>query len=131
MTQSVPWLYSSVAISGASLFALSNLYISRKLPKITSLQRFLLSFFDLGAYFCLVALVVWGLLFPILRPITDPNFQLYLLGQKSLAMEFVHGVGPLLDRDRFPHCASAANCSFQHNHDCIPFKAAIRKHNSG
>jgi len=90
--QSVAWLYSSIAISGGSLFVLANLYYSRKLERITSLQRLLLAFFDLGTYFSIVALAVWGLLFPILRPITDPNFQLYLLGQKSLAMGLYTGL---------------------------------------
>ena len=92
ISQSVPWLYSSIAISGASLFALSYLYSSRKLERVTAFQRILLAFFDLGTYFCIVVLVVWGLVFPILRPITDPNFQLYLLDQKSLAMGLYTGL---------------------------------------
>jgi hypothetical protein len=90
--QSVPWLYSSIIISGASIFVLSNLYYSRKLERISSLQRLLLAFFDLAAFFSIVALAVWGLVFPILRPITNPNFQLYLLGQKSLAMGLYTGL---------------------------------------
>jgi len=92
ITQSVPWLYSSVAISGASIFALSILYYSGKLQRITPLQRILLAFFNLGTYFCFVALAVWGLVFPILRPITDPNFQLYLLNQRGLAMGLYTGL---------------------------------------
>jgi len=88
----VPWLYSSMAISGASIFALSILFYSGKLSRITPLQRILLAFFDLGTYFCFVALAVWGLIFPILRPITDPNFQLYLLNQRGLAMGLYTGL---------------------------------------
>ena len=81
-----------MAISGASLFALSSLYYARRLNGTAVLQRTLLSIFDLGTYFCIVVLVVGGLIFPILRPITDPGFQLYLLGQKSLAMGLYTGL---------------------------------------
>ncbi len=85
-SQSVPWLYSSALVSGVSLFALSNLYYSRRQKGISPPQRLLLAIFDVGAFYSLVALVLWGLLLPMLRPLPLPDFQLYLLDQKSLVV---------------------------------------------
>jgi len=55
-------------------------------------QRILLSFFDLGTFFCAAVVVLWGLIFPILRPIVTPDFPLYLLGQKSLVIGLYTGL---------------------------------------
>jgi hypothetical protein len=90
--ESIPWLYSSAIISGASLFVLSFVYHSRKYHGLSSSQRFLLALFDLATYFCAVTLVLWGLILPILRPIDSPGFQLYLLDQQTLAISIYAGL---------------------------------------
>lgn len=92
INQSEPWLYSSVIVSGAGLFTLSVLINSRRHKEISSSQRALLAFFDTGTYFCVLVLVLWGLVFPILRPIPSPDFQLFLLGQNSLELSLYTGL---------------------------------------
>jgi hypothetical protein len=89
--QSAPWLYSSAVASGTSLFLLSNIVYSRR-KSLSISQRILLSFFDLGSFFCASVVVLWGLIFPILRPIGTPDFPLYLLGQKSLVIGLYTGL---------------------------------------
>lgn len=92
INQSAPWLYSSAIVSGVSLFVLSILINSRRHKEISTPQRALLAFFDTGTYFCAVVLVLWGLVFPILRPIPSPDFQLYLLDQNSLELGLYTGL---------------------------------------
>lgn len=92
INQSIPWLYSSAIISGASLFVLSFVYHSGKHRRLSSPQRLLLALFDLATYFCGVTLILWGLILPILRPITSPTFQLYLLDQQSLSISIYTGL---------------------------------------
>jgi hypothetical protein len=90
--QSAPWIYSSAIFSGGSLFVLSYLYYSRKHSTYSLPQRYLLSVFDLATYFCALVLGLWGLIFPILHPISNPDFELYLFGQKSLAIGLYTGL---------------------------------------
>ena len=52
----------------------------------------MLGFFDLSTFFSASVLILWGLVLPILRPISSPDFQLYLFDQKSLAMGLYTGL---------------------------------------
>lgn len=91
--QSVPWLYSSAVISGASLFVLSYVYQSRKsINVLPTSQRMMLALFDVATYYSVITLVLWGSILPLLRPITSPNFQLYLFDQQSLATSLYAGL---------------------------------------
>ncbi len=90
--QGAPWLYSSGIICGSCLFVLSNIYYSRRHKGISPSQRLMLGFFDLSTFFSVSVLILWGLVLPILRPISSPDFQLYLFDQKSLAMGLYTGL---------------------------------------
>jgi hypothetical protein len=90
-TQSAPWLYSTAAAAGGSLFLLSNIVYAKSGRRFSLSQRIMLSFFDLGTFFCVSVVVLWGLIFPILRPVAN-DFQLFLFGQTSLAIGLYTGL---------------------------------------
>lgn len=90
--QSAPWIYSSAIVSGGCLFILANIYYKRRYSGFAFLQKLLLSIFDLTTFYCVVALILWGLVLPIIRPISTPDFQLYLFGQDNLVIGLYTGL---------------------------------------
>lgn len=92
VNQGLPWLYSSAVVSGASLFVLSYVYHARRHKGISPAQRLLLALFDVATFFCGATLIMWGLVLPILRPISATGFQLYLFNQESLALSLYTGL---------------------------------------
>ncbi|MDA4111761.1 MAG: hypothetical protein OK439_04435 [Thaumarchaeota archaeon] len=83
--------YLSGGLSAASFFSFRMLDYRVRYEHISIVQRLSISFFDLVTYFSIIALVVWGIIFPVLRQIPQ-NFQLFLFNQNTLALNLDVGL---------------------------------------
>ncbi|MDA4129147.1 MAG: hypothetical protein OK457_00095 [Thaumarchaeota archaeon] len=81
----IPLVYFTGAITTVSFFLYRLLDYRAKNENSGNIQGMFFSLFDLIAYFCVIALAAWGLIFPLLKPIPQ-NYQLYLFYQRGLTL---------------------------------------------
>ena len=86
-----PVVYLTGALTTLTFFLYRVLEYQTKLENASFIRRLSISFFDLITYFCVIFLAVWGLIFPLLRPI-PADFHLYLFYQRGLGLNLYVGL---------------------------------------
>jgi hypothetical protein len=86
-----PIVYFTGALTTLCFFLYRVLDYQTKYASAGFIQRLTISFFDLIAYFCIIFLGVWGVIFPLLKPI-PLGFQLYILYQRNLGLNLYVGL---------------------------------------